>query len=115
MTSKRFQPTSPVRETTQRATLTAKLDAISTHVPRAGDDGDQLFQHPSNLRFQPTSPVRETTYNLANELISKRFQPTSPVRETTTTVQILTDIYRFQPTSPMRETTAESWAAFAAL
>ena len=38
ITSLPFQPTSPVRETTQNVSRYCNHSQISTHVPRAGDD-----------------------------------------------------------------------------
>ena len=58
----KFQPTSPVRETTAVYLLFCKHFIISTHVPRAGDDVDGHNYPNLPLIFQPTSPVRETTY-----------------------------------------------------
>ena len=101
---------------------------ISTHVPRAGDDGDRpacggqgtdfnprppcgrrqrgsslLFVFPE---FQPTSPVRETTCICFCCTLHKQFQPTSPVRETSGILSPASSFSpKFQPTSPVRETT----------
>ncbi len=78
-----FQPTSPVRETTKYEHRNDGCNFISTHVPRAGDDVDVLIIHNFAFKFQPTSPVRETTRGSAPLGLQYIFQPTSPVRETT--------------------------------
>ena len=79
----KFQPTSPVRETTAVYLLFCKHFIISTHVPRAGDDGFTATALVMAVTFQPTSPVRETTHDAGVTVVPGIFQPTSPVRETT--------------------------------
>ncbi len=60
----RFQPTSPVRETTEVSVVELSEVDISTHVPRAGDDPRTLSPAGPGSVFQPTSPVRETTVDV---------------------------------------------------
>ena len=124
-----FQPTSPVRETTYQRIRHGLLDAISTHVPRAGDDrrfrrqgrgqaisthvpraGDDVHPIPLvvvNVTFQPTSPVRETTRPLHG--LRKRdmdFNPRPPCGRRHNSGADGVVRKGFQPTSPVRETTA---------
>ena len=61
MPPERFQPTSPVRETTKTKHIKTRHKPISTHVPRAGDDDSPQCHNERANGFQPTSPVRETT------------------------------------------------------
>ena len=74
-----FQPTSPVRETTKYEHRNDGCNFISTHVPRAGDDVDVLIIHNFAFKFQPTSPVRETTCPFpVGVLTTQDFNPRPP-------------------------------------
>ena len=93
----RFQPTSPVRETTPGERAPRIAIHISTHVPRAGDDPLFLHRFSAAVVFQPTSPVRETTRTYPPIFRTAiLFQPTSPVRETTLKYRVDT---RYSPIS----------------
>ena len=127
--NRRFQPTSPVRETTLLVYPNANVKVISTHVPRAGDDRrlEEDIRH--GLKFQPTSPVRETTKSfppglrdffisthvpragddlvmLAVRFIILHFNPRPPCGRRLPSWEVHQQIRaKFQPTSPVRETT----------
>ena len=124
----KFQPTSPVRETTPPAYGFPIPGNISTHVPRAGDDVTKSTMQAVPPGFQSTSPVRETTPTMTqaspsspisthvpragddrtcfqNSPAFQNFNPRPPcgrrrLRLTASQYQGI-----FQPTSPVRETT----------
>ena len=73
-----FQPTSPVRETTSLYDVIDDTYAISTHVPRAGDDDIRYFGAKITVKFQPTSPVRETTFYNSSVQIACRISTHVP-------------------------------------
>ena len=124
-----FQPTSPVRETTTCGSPARPVQLISTHVPRAGDDGQYFTNEYRNPNFNPRPPCGRRPLSPEDDTIGdSAFQPTSPVRETTKSNGKarqhfydfnprppcgrrqhngrlhMTEII-FQPTSPVRETT----------
>ncbi len=74
----RFQPTSPVRETTGRPQSQRQNQYISTHVPRAGDDDLFAVYEITATGFQPTSPVRETTFYNSSDQIACRISTHVP-------------------------------------
>ncbi len=125
---RRFQPTSPVRETTSLQCFLLFHWHISTHVPRAGDDSGRgwrlgclknfnprppcgrrpsrsVFRHAPRANFNPRPPCGRRHAVLPSFDRPDLFQPTSPVRETTSIFSKDADTARFQPTSPVRETT----------
>ncbi len=80
----RFQPTSPVRETTWIQLGRSYLVlCISTHVPRAGDDRQSGTPCARNTYFNPRPPCGRRQGHLFDFQFFQEFQPTSPVRETT--------------------------------
>ena len=110
-------------------------DYISTHVPRAGDDGQYFTNEYRNPNFNPRPPCGRRPLSPEDDTIGdSAFQPTSPVRETTKSNGKarqhfydfnprppcgrrqhngrlhMTEII-FQPTSPVRETTSSSSAS----
>ena len=78
-----FQPTSPVRETTNCSVSRSACTAISTHVPRAGDDAALHKILMQVADFNPRPPCGRRLARCAGSAGATRFQPTSPVRETT--------------------------------
>ena len=79
----KFQPTSPVRETTPLGLAGPQSTPISTHVPRAGDDLRGSGGAPCGPDFNPRPPCGRRLGNSHFFLPPYIFQPTSPVRETT--------------------------------
>ena len=79
----RFQPTSPVRETTASGPAVNDPEKISTHVPRAGDDHNHVIYAGCRSNFNPRPPCGRRRVHLARRIWMIVFQPTSPVRETT--------------------------------
>ena len=78
-----FQPTSPVRGTTAPMNVITGAVGISTHVPRAGDDGRVRLDMPAGMNFNPRPPCGGRRRRRRRSLQKSRFQPTSPVRGTT--------------------------------
>ena len=78
-----FQPTSPVRETTAHQDAIDRDGAISTHVPRAGDDFETAARQTSPGNFNPRPPCGRRPVGRTKCRRVRLFQPTSPVRETT--------------------------------
>ena len=126
---RKFQPTSPVRETTTWLFFSADVAAISTHVPRAGDDQEVRITVLAMYLFQPTSPVRETTHSRGqysalaqisthvpragddgqrHDLPSwgQHFNPRPPCGRRRAWRHGERVEIAFQPTSPVRETTS---------
>ena len=86
--------------------LTRFEPLISTHVPRAGDDQQCQVQYLVLRQFQPTSPVRETTGAQAHLYVGrKHFNPRPPCGRRLCPVTQDGRLSQFQPTSPVRETT----------
>ena len=79
-----FQPTSPVRGTTSDAmTGCSPILAISTHVPRAGDDFCTVSTKLRKNYFNPRPPCGGRPRGFCVFAKNSGFQPTSPVRGTT--------------------------------
>ena len=99
--SQTFQPTSPVRETTPDHQKFIAVLLISTHVPRAGDDGSPRPWPPPPHHFNPRPPCGRRQDQPFSILPAVEFQPTSPVLETTQPqTPTLLPCWNFNPRPP---------------
>ena len=77
--AKKFQPTSPVRETTMESEKTQFQSRHFNPRPPCGRRLDLGEQYSETFKFQPTSPVRETTHSrMLHQPIYRYFNPRPP-------------------------------------
>ena len=102
----KFQPTSPVRETTVcRRSVCNQVIAISTHVPRAGDDRQSPHRLDTTTYFNPRPPCgrRHRDAQAQWSLVISTHVPRAG--DDRLDVPKANYLNEFQPTSPVRETT----------
>ena len=78
-----FQPTCPVRGTTECLEKITQEINISTHVPRTGHDGLGSAGGQDNFHFNPRAPYGARRRHADIAVNPAAFQPTCPVRGTT--------------------------------
>ena len=81
--AKIFQSTSPAKGTTWISPLMRRVDLISIHVPRKGDDLFHFTFHFPHANFNPRPPQRGRLLPFVTLIISFVFQSTSPAKGTT--------------------------------